>query len=87
MKITVLTGYMIHTNLTLRGNTLKVVRNETINYEQVEDGHLPQWYEKVIFKGRVTSELKAKFLNLAKRGEAVKAASMLQNRLRIPIWN
>lgn len=87
MKITVLTGYMIHTNLTLKGNTLKVVRNETINYEQVEDGCLPQWYEEVIFKGRVTSELKAKFLNLVKRGEAVKAASMLQNRLRIPIWS
>lgn len=87
MTITVLTGYMIHTTLTLRGNTLKVIRCETANYEQVEEGCLPQWYEEIIFKGRVTSELKAKFKNLAKKGEAVKAASMLQNRLRIPIWN
>lgn len=87
MTITVLTGHMIFSYISLRGNTLKVVRSEAMNYEQVEDGISPQWYKEELFKGRVTSELKAKFLNLAKKGEVIKAASMIQNRLRIPIWN
>lgn len=45
MTITVLTGHMIFSYISLRGNTLKVVRSEAMNYEQVEEGISPQWYK------------------------------------------